>query len=176
MPPTKTAASDWNERIDVPTTLQRPMGAVFAGVAFICLLVLSIVIADWVAALDRGATVNFLNAAPAVVVLVVACVIFARIGFRLLTRQENRVGRASGWSLVSGRPLIIRSLGLSMGIVLAAHFLTGLAFDFAIGGLVASGLRSLVVRSGLETAEVPPINKFTVIHSRLWRGRKQARS
>jgi hypothetical protein len=144
-PRIKPHPSEWQDRIDIPVQMQRPMGVIFGGMAVSCAFVFAGVLAILIVQVRRGHNVGLLYFGAAVTVLVFACVVFGRIGYRLLTRRENQVGRASGRSLPSGPYFIVSFLTLIFGLLLAADFLTGAMLYIALAAL-SSAITSLVIR------------------------------
>jgi hypothetical protein len=126
--------------------MQRPLGIVFGSIAISCVLVLAGVLAVLVVRLKEGHSISIPYFAAAIALLVAACIIFGRIGFRLVKKRENEVGRASGRSLPSGTYFICTFLLIAIGMFLIAHFLTGPILYISLAAL-SPAVSSLVMGS-----------------------------
>jgi hypothetical protein len=154
-PQVEERISEWQDRVDVPVGMQRPMGVVFGGLALVFALVLTGIIAVMFVTVKRGLNLHTWYFASFISVLVVACFYFGRISLRLLRKRENEVGRASGRSLPSG-PFFIYSFGiLTVGLLLAVRFLTGPAFYVTVA-ILSSILSNLLIGSRRECPTTNP--------------------
>jgi|ERR1017187_143605 hypothetical protein len=165
--------SDWQDRVDIPLRMQRPMGAVFGIMALSCVVVLAIVLAVLIAQLKRGHSVDITYFAAAIPVLVIGCVVFGRFGIRLLKKRENQIGRASGRSLPSGRYFTYSFLIFVLGVFLAEQFLTGAMLYISLA-VLSLGIGSLVVGVPREQPMHNQSPDPTLPRSRLLRGRRRA--
>jgi hypothetical protein len=145
--PTKFYSPEWQDRIDIPLRMQRPMGAVFAGMSLSCALAFVAAFAGLVLQMKRSHGVDVAYFAVSMLVLIAACAFFGKIGFRLLTKRENRAGRASGRSLPAGSCFVYPFLFLSLAMLVGANFLTGpgrYVYIIIISGSIGSEVATLL--------------------------------